>query len=372
MHRLAILAGAVVAGLVVGCTADRPTTSPETASARFDASPSTIVAPGGSIQAAIDAAGAGAVIKLRPGTYWESVTITTPGLTLLGLSGPGGAQAVLENPGGKANGISVLEGGDGVTVANLTVRGFERNGVFLNGVEGFTVRQVTAEDNGAYGIYPVRSRDGVIRHSRASGHADAGLYVGQSHDVRIEHNIAVGNVIGIEISNSVRITARHNDTYDNAVGILAVLLPPSPFRNFLEASDIRVTHNRVIDNNRVNFAPPGSFPSFVPSGSGLLVVGFDDSVVKHNIVEDNGWVGIGVGSTATWGLIAGIPIIGLDDPDADRVVVRHNRSLGNGLNQPPGFPIPGADLLWDGTGVGNCWWKNTYQTSVPPVLPPCP
>jgi parallel beta-helix repeat protein len=178
-------------------------------------------------------------------------------------------------------------------------------------------------------------------------------------------------VIGIEISNSVGVIARHNEAYNNSIGILAILLPPSPFRQFLEASDILITHNVVHANNHPNFAPPGDLAAHVPSGSGILVVGFDDSTVEHNTVTENNWVGIAVGSTATFGALAGIPIVGIE-PDADRVTVRRNRVLGNGQAPPaPPFPLPGVDLLWDLTGSGNCWQNNVFETGFPPALPAC-
>ena len=46
--------------------------------------------------------------------------------------------------------------------------------------------------------------------------------------------------------------------------------------------------------------------------------------------------------------------------------------LGNGLNPDPHLaPFPPADLLWDGTGTGNCWADNTYTTAFPNLLPTC-
>ncbi|MBO0915661.1 hypothetical protein J1C73_15550, partial [Streptomyces laculatispora] len=43
-----------------------------------------VVYPGQSIQAAVDSAKPGDTIVVRPGTYRESVLISTPGLTLRG------------------------------------------------------------------------------------------------------------------------------------------------------------------------------------------------------------------------------------------------------------------------------------------------
>jgi pectin methylesterase-like acyl-CoA thioesterase len=63
------LAGVVIAGLTFG--------SPASARAATQ-----VVHPGGSIQAAVDAGSRGDTIVVRAGTYRESVTIHTNGLTL--------------------------------------------------------------------------------------------------------------------------------------------------------------------------------------------------------------------------------------------------------------------------------------------------
>lgn len=341
---------------------------------RLHARPDIVVGPGESIQDAVDGAAPGAIIHLAPGVYQQSVVIDKPNLKLMGRPGRHGGAVILENPGGVANGITVMGNGDGVAIANLTTRGYGRNGVFMTGVQGFLVLRVVAEDNGDYGIYPVRSSDGLMLRNTASGHADAGLYIGQSERVQMHQNTVFGNVIGIEISNSIGILARRNEAFNNTIGILAVLLPPSPRRTMLVASDIVISHNRIEYNNLPNFAPPTELPAYVPSGSGILVVGTDRTLVEHNVVRHNNWVGIGVGSTATFALLAGLPpeAIAALEPDPDEVVVRRNLVTHNGANPPPGFPLPGVDLLWDGTGTAVCWERNVFVTAFPPTLPGCP
>jgi parallel beta-helix repeat protein len=330
-----------------------------------------MVQPGGSIQAAVDQARPGAVIHVRPGTYAEAVVIQKPNITLMGLRGPRGQGVEIVNPGGAVHGVQVLPGGDGVRIMQLTVRGFGRNGIFIRGVDGFTVMHVTAEDNEDYGIYPVLSTNGVISHCTASGHADAGIYIGQSTGVRILHSTTFENVIGIEISNAIDIETAHNTAYNNTVGILAALLPGR--QTLREARRIVVAHNRVYDNNLPNFADHG-LAQFVPVGSGILVLGIDDSVVEKNRVTGNDFIGIGLGSTLTLGAIAGLPPEAFADiePDANGVIIRKNTVTGNGASPPPlPLPLPGVDLFWDTTGTGNCWDKNTYGTSFPGMLPAC-
>src|SRR5262249_15315886 len=64
-----------------------------------------IVQPGQSIQAAVDAAQPGTEILLEPGTYFQSVVVSTPNIILTGLKGPHGESVTIENPGGVDQGI---------------------------------------------------------------------------------------------------------------------------------------------------------------------------------------------------------------------------------------------------------------------------
>src|SRR5689334_2820636 len=323
-----------------------------------------VVPAGGSIQAALDAAAPGAVIQISSGLYREAITIAKPGISLVGLGA-----VVIENPGGAEDGVSVMDAGDGFSLANVTVRGFEENGVMLEHVDGFRLSNVRAENNGEYGLFPVFSSHGVIEGCAASGHSDTGIYVGQSDHVTIRGNVANANVNGIEIENSSHVVAEDNESFDNVAGILVVLLPGLDVKT---SATIRIRGNRVHDNNHPNFAAPGEIESFVPSGAGILVVGTDRTSVTDNIVTGNQFTGIAVGSTLLLGALAGLPPEAFADiePNPDGARIAGNTVTGNGGTSPIPF-LPAVDLLWDGSGVGNCWRKNTFGTSAPAALPAC-
>ena len=139
------------------------------------------------------------------------------------------------------------------------------------------------------------------------------------------------------------------------------------------SSNISVSENHVMNNNHVNFAEPGGFEFFIPSGSGILLIGTDNALVEDNKVKDNKTVGIATVSSLILSVIAGIPPEAFADiePNPDAVKVIGNNLSNNGMAPPPDFPFPGADLSWDQSGTDNCWQKNKFTTSFPSVLPSC-
>ena len=354
--------------LVAACDTPDRVAAPPALSLDRVGRPAVVVHPGESIQAAIDAAQPGDVIAIEPGTYMEAVHVAQSGLKLVGRGDPG--RVVIANPGGEDNGVTVDPGSDGFALVNVTVRGFAENGVFLNGIHGFLLSDVTAQDNGEYGLFPVHSSEGLIERCRASGHDDTGIYVGQDTNVTVRSSVTFANVNGIEFENSHFVRAVGNETFDDVVGILVVLLPGLDVKT---SSDVLVARNRVHDNNHPNFAPPGDLASFVPTGSGILIVGADRVTVEDNLVTGNQFTGIGLASTLVLGQLAGLPPEAFSDiepdPDGDRIV--DNRVVGNGTVASP-IPIPGADLLFVLAGSGNCWSHNRFGTSFPDPLPACP
>lgn len=330
--------------------------------------PPIIVQPGSSIQSAVAAAPAGSTILILPGTYTEAITVNQPNIKIMGS---GNGEVIIQNPGGANNGINVRDAADGFELKGVTIRNFLRNGVFLLRVDNFTISHVKTYNNGAYGLFPIFSNNGSIDHCEASGHSDTGIYIGQSSGIDMRHNKVYENVNGIEIENCTNTSASKNECFDNVAGILVVLLPGLTSK---VSSGITLDKNHVYNNNHVNFAPPGGgFEAFVPSGSGILLVGSDNVTVSDNQVKDNNFVGIANVSSLLLGAIAGLPPAAFADiePNPDNVKVVHNHLSGNGSHPPAGLPLPGADLLWDGSGTGNCWKDNFYTISVPAALPVC-
>ncbi len=89
-----------------------------------------------SIAAALEAAPAGEIIEVHPGTYNERLMITKPGMKLRGRS------AVLDGSaaslGGRGIGI-LVSGAPDVEISGFTVRNFER-GIVVQNASGATLR----------------------------------------------------------------------------------------------------------------------------------------------------------------------------------------------------------------------------------------
>jgi parallel beta-helix repeat protein len=331
--------------------------------------PTIIVKAGTSIQSAVNAAATGSVIQIEPGTYREAIVVNKANITIVGSQNKN-RPVIIQSPGDEDDGITVQDAGDGFVLKDVTVRDFEENGVVLSHVNGFLLSHVTVINNGEYGLFPVFSTNGVIEDCEASGHSDTGIYVGQSSDVSISNNEAHDNVNGIEIENCTNVTAEKNHSYHNVVGIMSVLLPDLVKK---VSSNIVISKNVVEDNNHENFAHEGELESFVPSGSGILVVGSDNTLVSDNKVSGHQFVGIAVVSTL---ILAALNPTSTEtfadiEPNPDGVKVIGNHLENNGYNPPQGLPLPGVDLLWDGSGSNNCWSKNHYSTSFPADLPAC-
>jgi parallel beta-helix repeat protein len=333
--------------------------------------PTVTVHSGSSIQAAVDAAGSNTVIYIEPGVYAEAVTITKPGMELIGITGVKNAGVVIRNPGEEEDGITVTGSAGNFTLKNVTVEGFEENGVLLTGVNGFLLSNVSTVNNGDYGIFPVRSANGVIEFCTANGHSDTGIYVGQSSDVVMRFNTAYANVNGLEVENSSNITVTENNTYNTVTGILVTLLPGLEVKT---SSRILISRNLITANNHVNFAHPGELEAFIPSGTGILILGTDLTQVEDNSIVGNNFSGVVVFSSLVLVQLANVsPLLfaGME-PNPDGLKVERNLLLKNGGAPPKiAIPLPGVDLLWDGSGKNNCWSNNIFVSSFPLTLPAC-
>ncbi|MFD3531656.1 nitrous oxide reductase family maturation protein NosD [Streptomyces sp. NPDC058664] len=315
------------------------------------------VKPGESIQKAVDAAKPGDTVALSPGTYRESVRITTSDLTLRGS----GLSPTVIVP-GDAAGDACAKGGHGicvtgtesrpvvgVTVRSLTLRGFTNNGLWASWTDRLKVHKVLADKNGKWGIAQERSVRGVFSHNIARNNGDAGLFIANTIDREhgatdakgtvITHNSLSGNRIGITVRRLRNVTVDHNDATGNCAAVFVVGDESKP-----RAGAMTLRRNNIHSNNK--HCPQTPRLPFL-QGSGIVLTGAEQTVVEKNRVVDN----VGT-SPLSGGIVLFKSFVGAKNEQNE---IRDNVVMRNST----------ADLANRDTGQGNTFTRNRCTLSEP-------
>jgi hypothetical protein len=336
MRRLTRLAAAVtVLSALTACGHDPASPDPQgtTPSGPRAGGPITINVPEDqpTISKGVAAAREGDLVLVHPGTYQETVTVETPGITLRGTDRN---RVVVDGDLIRSDGVVVTAAG--VSVQNLTVRDHLQNGVLVTGMvsesgvyshahsgetagesqddaegqseghsnyerldpekfpplQGFQVDHVTAINNGLYGIYAFDAQRGLITDSYASGSADSGIYVGQCQpcDTVVHRNVMERNAVGFEDANAGGgLYVVGNRMVGNRIG---ATLTSDHQEAFVPQRGVVFAGNLLADNDQA------ATPSQADGGwgVGLGIAGGTENEILRNRITGHPSVGVLLGS----------------------------------------------------------------------------
>ncbi len=325
------------------------------------------VTPDQSIQAAVDRAQPGDRVEVMPGLYRQTVVVDKSGITLVGVV-EDGVRAVLDGQGALSDAVQVS--GDDFTIEGFTIRHYLGNGVVANKAKNVKFRNLNIHDTGLYGVYPVECYGVLVEGCVVSKISDAGIYVGQSREIIVRNNEVFNSVAGIEIENCVNALVENNSSHHNTAGILVFVLPDNPSK---VGEYTKVINNRFVSNNGANFGKPGTIVEALSPGVGIIVMAADHTEIAHNVIQDNGSLGVAVLS------LLSAPLPGertheLDiEPNSDHTWLHDNIFVNNGNAPSEQFKrdfkdVPGVDLFWDGTGERNQWQESNELKQYPEDL----
>ncbi len=333
---------------------------------------------------AVRKARGGDTIKVRNGTYRESVNITGPRYDKLKLVGNKRKprKVVLNGKGLKGakaqNGV-LINNADKVTVNGFYARNYRANGFFIVNAVGYTLTNLVAGRTGVYGIYAFNSKGGTMSRSEAFENNDAGFYIGQTPPQSKPRRSVVKqvkshtNVLGFSGTNMRYVTIKDSDFYNNGSGIVPNALDsekfPPPERNVISG-------NRVFWNNfnyyaGAPFTIPGSGPAGLagyPIGVGVLLFGSQETTVENNQIFGN-WLG-------GFGQLQQIQLFLEDDPALKEASQLRSNTIRDNDFGLGGRDLNGRDMVYEGSGTRNCFSGNTLRSPNVPAnnstFAPCP
>jgi hypothetical protein len=392
MHRSHVLVAALAAMLVVpaGALAQQypPPSDPGSGSGKSHGKGHTLtVCKKGcsykSIQKAINAASGKDTIRVKKGQYSEGVQIVGKrydGLKLIG-DPKHPDRVVLDGKrvkGGDGQNAVLINNSDDVTVDGFHARHYKANCFFSTNNEDYVLNHLVAELCGVYGVYAFNSKGGKMLNSEAYYNPDSGFYVGQTPPQKgrkkrtlVKNVSSWGNVLGFSGTNMRYTTITKSRWYNNGAGIVPNVLDSEkyypPTGNVLSDNDI------FWNNFNFYFGAPFKIPALsaadipYPIGLGILLFGSQDTVVEKNRIFGNYLGGFAE--------VPAVQLSGNADPKKNEAsILRNNTVRGNDFG---GFnDLNARDMLYDGSGSGNCFEGNTTRS---PNLPanngtfvPCP
>jgi hypothetical protein len=304
------------------------------------------VFPGGSIQAAVDAAAPGDAVLVHTGEYKESVLVTTPDLKIRGDSRNG---VVLNGEGLRDRGFLVQA--PGVEIANLTIHDYRVDGVKWDAdADHYAARYVTSYNNGDYGIFAFDANYGVFEDSYTSGNPDSGFYIGGCYPCHavIQRIVAEHNGLGYSGTNAGGdLVLRDSIWRRNGAGIVPNALDSEPNGPQHEAI---IENNIIVDNGDPNDSP-GQDDTAPGIGFGIGIAGGNHNLIRNNQIDNSGRYGI-------------VTFAFPSTSNVNTYAAFGNKITDNTITNSGLFDL----ALGAAAGDRNCFAGNTFASSDPPRI----
>ena len=294
--------------------------------------------------------------------------------------------------------LNVIRGDrtSGLYLRNFTAQRSTFNAVYVLEADGFVVDKVVGRWNVEYGFLSFASDHGLFTRCEAYGNGDAGVYPGGTSDINHSRGVDVPRY-AIEVTachshdNTLGYSGTggdsnwvHDNEFDHNTGGASMdsLFPNHPG---LPQNHALFEHNLIHSNNAnyYGYVRDGTCTrpflqrgiekgvvcpaTFVPVGTGVLVIGGNYNVFRDNWVYDNWKIGI----VQTW-----VPGLLREDNrlSSQGDTSHYNRYLDNHMGaSAAGERLPnGIDFFWDGEGTGNCWQTAGTDVVQPLAIPACP
>ena len=159
------------------------------------------VAPGDSLQEAINSASAGDTILLEPGTYKVNLSVGVP-VTL--TSEGARAETILEPEDPSKDIVTVQAGEDepaieNVTIKNLTFQNGDKSGIVLTGSNHKVIGNIV-KNIANHGIIPIGGEKVVISNNTVENCKKTGIFVWGTAKTVITGNVLDNNKVAVELT----------------------------------------------------------------------------------------------------------------------------------------------------------------------------
>jgi hypothetical protein len=284
----------------------------------------SLSAPYLTIQAAVDAASAGDIIRVADGNYPENITISKSELHLVG-TGP--ARAVIDASPGGLSGVTITQSAHAVTLANFRFTNADNQGSgFVAGIiiygsaepqpRGIEVCNNVFVDNEA-GIAAQNTAPTVVNNTFVQN-TTAGVSTSLRSEAVIRNNIFQGNAKGIDTtgtSAAANIVNDHNLFFNNTINVNSsvscspgCIFAADPLLSNVSAHDYHLTTGSLaIDTGSATLAPADDFDGGTRpvDGDGNASVITDIGADEFGLGQSTQVPGLGV-----WGMLGLTAVMG--------------------------------------------------------------